>query len=163
MAKNFKLAVVAIVVSAISSSMLTATLVKPKWQEMIFTLEVTENERLDIGSSGHSHGDIDVVRGDLIVSGKKIGSLTSLRQVIDINEADGSIEEDRMATSVVELDGGTINLQMLYSGIYGKPTAGHDEVVITGGTGKYVGIRGEASWILNADGHRDMKLHYSLD
>lgn len=158
----------AVVLSFISTGIAIAALVtvqnsKPTWQEMTFTFEVTEDERFDIGATSHSHGDIDVIRGDLVSDGKVIGELISLRTVIDINEPSGTLEEDRMATTQLDFENGTINLQLLYTGVYGVPTSGHNEVAITGGTGDYVGIRGEASWVLNADGDRDMVLHYTLD
>lgn len=165
--KNKTFAVVtvltAVLLSAATNLFLLQNSQNKEWVTAEYTYRLVENTRTDLGADGSSTADMDLIRATLLVGGENVGEMISLRTVLDVNENNGTTEEERFAVSVLDLADGTIHVQTLYEGILGQPTAGHDEVAIIGGTGAYAGARGEMSWILTDSGDRMLKLHYTLD
>ncbi len=106
--------------------------------------KTAEEKVLDLGPTGLSQGDMRVLNAPLYnESGKeKVGRLDLFCVVTD--PADESSEKAHMAecTKTFTLPGGEISVQ----GVEAYPTLSAPapgEDAITGGTGKYTGVRGE--------------------
>ena len=104
-----------------------------------------EVEVLDLGPQGATHGDMRVVNGPLYnKSGKhKVGRLD--QYCVTTDPADEPSEKAHIAecTATITLPGGEISVQGVrsYPKLSGLPSRGVE--AISGGTGKYVGVRGE--------------------
>ena len=104
-----------------------------------------ERDVVDLGPRGPGHGDIRVTNAPLYdESGKeRIGRVDLFSVLTD--PADEPNEKAHMAeaTATYTLPGGEISAQGLraYPQLSGPPSEGVD--AITGGTGKYAGVRGE--------------------
>jgi hypothetical protein len=103
-----------------------------------------ENKVLDLGAQGPSQGDIRLVNAPLYdESGKqRIGRFDLLCAITD--PADESSEKAHMAqyTKTFTLPGGQISVQGVeaYPNLFGLSPGVN---AISGGTGKYAGVRGE--------------------
>jgi hypothetical protein len=104
-----------------------------------------EVEVLDLGPQGATHGDMRVVNAPLYdESGKhKVGRLD--QYCVTTDPADEPSEKAHMAecTATITLPGGEISVQGVrsYPKLSGLPSRGVE--AISGGTGKYAGVRGE--------------------
>ncbi len=104
-----------------------------------------EIEVVDLGPQGPTHGDIRVTNAPLYnaTGAKRIGRLDLFCVITD--PADEPAEKAHIAecTKTFTLPGGEISSQgvEVYPELSGPPAPGGD--AITGGTGKYAGVRGE--------------------
>jgi hypothetical protein len=118
-----------------------------KKEHTAFTVLTKNRERkvVDLGPQGPSQGDIRVTNATLYnESGKKKVGRVDLFSVLT-DPADEPNEKAHMAeaTATYTLPGGEISAQGLraYPQLSGPPSKGVD--AISGGTGKYAGVRGE--------------------
>jgi nitrogen fixation-related uncharacterized protein len=115
-----------------------------KGRTLTVLTKTREEKVVDLGPQGPSHGDMRVVNAPLYdASGKeRIGRLDLFCVLTD--PADEPVENANMAecTKTFTLPGGEISVQ----GVEAYPTLSAPapgEDAITGGTGKYAGVRGE--------------------
>ncbi len=119
----------------------------------IFTLMTKSQShfQIDVGEEGHSHGDIRIFEGLLTEKNENVvGRYTAMQNTVSLaQKSDNSdeVHEDRFRTIIFEFDDGST---MIATGIshftVGEPRfAMNDPRVraIIGGTGKYVGARGQ--------------------
>ena len=131
------------VLRAVSASPDTAA--KERSSTLTVLTKTREARVVDLGPQGPTHGDMRVVNAPLYnESGKqRIGRLDLFCVVTD--PADEPNEKAHMAeaTATYTLPGGEISAQGLraYPQLSGPPSEGVD--AISGGTGKYAGVRGE--------------------
>ncbi len=117
---------------------------------------------VDTGEKGTSHGDTRAFNHELFEEGSDaaIGRLDGTTTITDIVEQGGTTVEYRSGTIQFTLDGGNI----LASGNYvaepdvAVPASGVVRA-ITGGTGDYVGARGE----VEISAEDDERVRYELD
>jgi hypothetical protein len=121
-----------------------------KKEHTAFTVLTKNRERkvVDLGPQGPSQGDIRVTNATLYnESGKKKVGRVDLFSVLT-DPADEPNEKAHMAeaTATYTLPGGEISAQGLraYPQLSGVPSRGVD--AISGGTGKYAGVRGEVEF-----------------
>ena len=134
------------VLRAVSASPETATAnAKARSTTLTVLTKTRELKVLDLGPQGASHGDIRALNAPLYnESGKqKVGRVDLFCVVTD--PADKPNEKVHMAECTVTytLPGGEISVQGVnaYPKLPEHPAKGVD--AITGGTGKYAGVRGE--------------------
>lgn len=104
-----------------------------------------EREVADLGPRGPNHGDIRVTNAPLYdASGKeRIGRVDLFSVLTDPADEPNEKAHMAQATATYTLPGGEISAQGLraYPQLSGPSSEGVD--AITGGTGKYAGVRGE--------------------
>jgi hypothetical protein len=95
-------------------------------------------------------------------SGKRVGLLSGQQEDIDV-DIDANRKETRLRTLIFRLRGGQIVAQgkVPYPVAGGKFRPGKAfTIAITGGTGKYIGARGEVVSILKTDGTYRQKFRF---
>jgi len=125
-----------------------------------FTLQSSKAhlERLPVGPSGHAMGDLVAFVAPVTRDGKPDGTLSGTLVTVDM-PGDGIGEESfesRISTIVIRF-GPTDCITLSGSAVY--PTTASEMVksapqvrAITGGTGAYMGARGQVTTTHNADG-----------
>lgn len=95
-------------------------------------------------------------------SGKKVGRLVGQQELFDV-KVEGDDIETRLRTLIFDLKGG----QIIAEGVSNYPIKGGKfqlgkafTIAITGGTGAYVGVRGELVSILKSDGTYRQKFRF---
>ncbi|MBM3689726.1 MAG: hypothetical protein FJW80_08750 [Actinobacteria bacterium] len=95
-------------------------------------------------------------------SGKKVGRLVGQQELFDV-KVEGDDIETRLRTIIFDLKGGQIIAEGVsnYPSKSGKFRPGKAfTIAITGGTGAYVGVRGELVSILKSDGTYRQKFRF---
>lgn len=120
----------------------------------IFTL-IAKSEslyELDVVEDGHSHGDIKIFEGSFTDKKNKniVGRFTAMHETVSVPQKNGDreqVHEDRFRTIMLEFDdGSTILVKGLTHFSIGKSRMDMNEsrgAAIIGGTGKYIGARGQ--------------------
>lgn len=150
-----KLSVVSIALMAVfQASGLHAAQIKTK---LTIHQEKPSLVHVDLGKKGHTHGDM--LAFDAKIHGKKglKGKLSGIIFTVDIPEKDHEIFQDRIVSMVFDL--GEANT-IVVSGKSVYPHRGELEMVpdnpqiraIIGGTGTYIGARGQISTTRKKDG-----------
>jgi len=96
-------------------------------------------------------------------SGKKVGRLVGQQELFDV-KVEGDDIETRLRTIIFDLKGG----QIIAEGVSNYPSKSGGKfrpgkaftIAITGGTGAYVGVRGELVSILKSDGTYRQKFRF---
>lgn len=121
-------------------------------------------ETIDGGDGGASQGDVRPFSATLVdaESGEEVGRLDGDQVITAVEEGDETTVEYRFGTLQFTLDGGTI----VASGIYvAEPDAAVPAEpgtrAIVGGTGDYVGARGEVRTVAEGDENR-IELDFEL-
>ncbi len=122
--------------------------------------------QIDVGEEGHSHGDIKVFEGSLMDKKKEniVGRYTGKLDFLSLPQKNGSpdqVHEDRFRTIVFEFDdGSTIVIKGLSHYSFGESFMDIDDprdAAIIGGTGIYIGARGQVSTTRITDIHYEYK------
>jgi hypothetical protein len=106
--------------------------------------------RVDIGQKGQSHGDLMAFDATVQVTNGEKGKLSGFVLTVDIPEKEHEVFQDRIVSMV--FDFGNANT-LVISGKSVFPHSGELEIAknnpqiraIVGGTGKYIGARGQIS------------------
>lgn len=112
---------------------------------------------VDLGQEGHSHGDLLAFDAPVQATNGDKGKLSGFILTVDIPEKDHEIFQDRIVSMVFDL--GDANT-LVISGKSVYPHRGELEMVknnpqiraVIGGTGKYIGARGQISTTRDEDG-----------
>jgi hypothetical protein len=112
---------------------------------------------VDLGQDGHSHGDLLAFDAPIQATNGEKGKVSGFVLTVDIPEMEHEIFQDRIASIVFDL--GNANT-LVISGNAVYPHQGELEMVknnpqiraVVGGTGKYIGARGQVSTTRDADG-----------
>jgi len=112
---------------------------------------------VDLGSAGHSHGDMLAFDAEIKSSTGQKGKLSGIILTVDIPEKEHEVFQDRIVHMVFDM--GQANT-IVVSGKSVYPHTGELEMVknnpqiraIIGGTGKYIGARGQVSTTRDDDG-----------
>ncbi len=113
---------------------------------------------VDVGQPGASHGDILAFEAAIAREDGKAGTLRGMLTTVDIPDGDDLLE-DRVGQLVFDLGDGDM-LVVAGSSVYPPggvemaAEAGQVRAVI-GGTGAFIGARGQVTTIRAADGHYD--------
>ncbi|MDG2223733.1 MAG: hypothetical protein P8L85_20310 [Rubripirellula sp.] len=112
---------------------------------------------VDLGQDGHSHGDLLAFDAPVQATNGDKGKLSGFVLTVDIPEKDHEVFQDRIVSMVFDL--GDANT-LVISGKSVYPHRGELEMAknnpqiraIIGGTGKYIGARGQISTTRDDDG-----------
>ena len=112
---------------------------------------------VDLGQDGHSHGDLLAFDAPIQATNGEKGKVSGFVLTVDIPEKEHEVFQDRIASIVFDL--GNANTRVI-SGKSVYPHQGELEMVknnpqiraVVGGTGKYVGARGQVSTTRDDDG-----------
>lgn len=112
---------------------------------------------VDLGQEGHSHGDLLAFDAPVQATNGDKGKLSGFVLTVDIPEKEHEVFQDRIVSMVFEL--GDANT-LVISGKSVYPHRGELEMAknnpqiraIVGGTGKYIGARGQISTTRDEDG-----------
>lgn len=113
---------------------------------------------VDVGSEGSSHGDILAFEATITREDGTAGILRGMLTTVDIPAGDDLIE-DRVGQLVFDLgDGGMLIVagSSVYSSGSVEMAAGNAQVrAVIGGTGDFIGARGQVTTVRAEDGHYD--------
>lgn len=114
---------------------------------------------VDVGKKGKSHGDMLAFEASISTEGGEEGVLTGILITVDLPDDQGDVFEDRIGNLVFEFgDGDSIVVAgpSDYAPNAAEMNANHPQVrAVIGGTGKYIGARGQVTTIRNEDGTYD--------
>jgi hypothetical protein len=113
---------------------------------------------VDVGKDGSSHGDILAFEATIAREDGTAGILRGMLTTVDIPEGD-DVLEDRVGQLVFDLGGGDM-LVVAGSSVYPpgsvEMAAGNAQIrAVIGGTGDFIGARGQVTTIRAEDGHYD--------
>lgn len=126
------------------------------------TLKVRQEQpvlvTVDVGTPGSSHGDILAFEADIAREDGTAGTLRGLLTTVDIPDGD-DVLEDRVGQLVFDLGDGDM-LIVTGSSVYpsGSVEMAADNAqvrAVIGGTGHFLGARGQVTTIRAEDGHYD--------
>ncbi|MBN9021871.1 MAG: hypothetical protein J0H08_07220 [Rhizobiales bacterium] len=113
---------------------------------------------VDVGQPGASHGDILAFEAAIAREDGKAGTLRGMLTTVDIPDGDDLLE-DRVGQLVFDLGDGDM---LVVAGTSVYPSGGVEMAVdagqvraVIGGTGAFIGARGQVTTIRAADGHYD--------
>jgi len=113
-------------------------------------------ESVDLRDAGHGHGDMLAFEAAITADDGAVGTLRGILITVDLPDAAGDAFEDRIGQIVFDLgDGNSIVVvgASVYAEATTEMTADQPQVrVVVGGTGKYLGARGQVSTTRNSDG-----------
>lgn len=112
---------------------------------------------VDLGQDGHSHGDLLAFDAPIQGTNGEQGTISGFVLTVDIPEGEHEVFQDRIVSLVFDL--GNANT-LVISGKSVYPNQGEVEMArnnpqiraIVGGTGKYIGARGQVSTTRDDDG-----------
>lgn len=141
---------------------LAATAVSSNAAEAKRTLKLHQEKpvlaHLDMGETGNSHGDILAFEAAISGENGLKGQMQGLLITIDIADGEDTYE-DRSGQIYVDLgDGNTLVVagRSVYKGTEKEIEAGVPQIrAIIGGTGDYMGARGQMTTTRNGDGSYD--------
>jgi hypothetical protein len=123
--------------------------------ELTLIQEAPELTQVDLGESGASHGDLLMFEAALLGEDGQNGTLTGFLLTADLPDDDGEVLEERIGSLVFHLDGE--NSIVVHGGsVYPdggvEMKAGNGQIrAVIGGTGKYIGARGQVTTTRNDD------------
>jgi len=118
--------------------------------------EVPVLTHVDVGGEGRSHGDM--LAFEAAVSGEDgtKGTMSGILITVDLPDADGDVFEDRIGHIVFDLggsDGLVVAGESVYAPKASEMNTGEPQLrAVIGGTGRYIGARGQVTTSRNADG-----------
>jgi len=116
---------------------------------------------VDLGKAGGSHGDMLAFEAALTGEGGAKATLHGLLITVDIPDGADTLE-DRSGQLYIDFGGGNsvvIAGRSVYEGGQAEMTKGTPQLrAIIGGTGEYMGARGQVSSVRNADNSYDHTL-----
>lgn len=126
---------------------------KPDSEKFTLFLEIQSHFQIDVGEEGHSHGDIIIFEGLLTDKYENVvGRLTAKHIIGSLphkNSNPNQVHEDRFRTLICEFDDSStivINGYTYYTiGEIMRIINDPRNTAIVGGTGKYLGARGQVT------------------
>lgn len=123
--------------------------------ELVLIQEAPELTTVDLGAEGASHGDLLMFEAALLGEDGENGNLTGFLLTADLPD-DGQVLEERIGSLVFHLGGESsivVHGGSVYpeGGVEMETGAGQVRAVI-GGTGEYIGARGQVTTTRNEDG-----------
>lgn len=114
---------------------------------------------VDIGVAGQTHGDMLAFEAPLTATDGTTGVLRGILITVDLPDADGDVHEDRIGQLYFDLGGGD-TLVVAGGTVYPDQTAemvtGKEQVrAVIGGTGKFIGARGQVTTLRDGGGTYD--------
>lgn len=113
---------------------------------------------LDIGAGGASHGDILAFEAAISAEDNRKGVMFGMLTTVDIAEGDDSFE-DRVGQIFMDLGGGhslVIAGMSVYKDNSREMDPGAPQIrAVVGGTGEFIGARGQMTTTRNGDGSYD--------
>ena len=139
--KLFALAIAALV--AAGSTLIAAPSASAEKASLVWYLERTYREVIDIGKEGDSVGDLTVTNGNISETrnGKAVGSYVTSQITVSVLIPGG--RQDRKTDLALTVGKDTIYATSLVAANAGTPPTKRTLMAITGGTGKYSGARGQ--------------------
>lgn len=116
---------------------------------------------VDLAIDGSSHGDMLAFEAAITRDDGTTGVLRGILITVDLPNAGGDLDEDRIGQLHFDLGGGN-SLVVAGGSVYPEATtemaAGAAQVrAVIGGTGDFIGARGQVTTIRDADGSYDHK------
>jgi hypothetical protein len=129
-----------------------------EWSEFKVRQEIPTLETIDIGDEGKSHGDMLAFKATISNEEGEIGILSGILITVNL-PTDQSAVEDRMGNLIFTF-GDSDSLVVAGASVYApdktEMNANQPQVrAVIGGTGKYLGARGEVTTTRNDDGTYD--------
>lgn len=123
---------------------------------------------VDVGLGEGSHGDILAFDAEVASAKRLIGKLSGMVTTIDIPEPGGLVFKDRIVHMVLDLDDAN-TLVMAGKSVYpfdGSPDSEFEKNIpqtraIIGGTGEYIGAKGQVATTRNDDGSYTHELRFA--
>lgn len=113
---------------------------------------------IDVGAKGKSHGDMVAFEAKVHGENGLNGIMNGLLITVDLVEGDETLE-DRLSQIDIDFGGGdslVISGKAVYPGGESEMTKGAPQLrAVVGGTGKYIGARGQITTTRNSDGSYD--------
>jgi hypothetical protein len=130
-------------------------------QTFTIVQEKPELVHVDLGQDGASHGDLLAFEAAFVTEDGKQGVMSGIITTVDIPTAEGEFF-DRIGNIVLNFGG----IDSLVIGGHSVYTVGAGEMVadapqvraITGGTGRFIGARGQVTTTRRDAGHYDHKV-----
>jgi hypothetical protein len=124
-------------------------------QTLIIKQQPPVLEPVDLLVAGHSHGDMLAFEAAITADDGAVGTLRGILITVDLpNEGDGF--EDRIGQIVFDLGAGNsivVAGASVYAEATAEMTANKPQVrVVIGGTGNFLGARGQVTTARNSDG-----------
>lgn len=128
---------------AAGSTLVAAPAATAEKANLVWYLDRTFREVLDIGKDGNSVGDLTVTNGNISETrgGKAVGSYVTSQITARVLIPGG--REDRKTDMALSVGKDTIYATSLVAANGGTPPSKLTMFAITGGTGKYSGVRGQ--------------------
>jgi hypothetical protein len=138
--------VVTLVVAALvaaGSTLVAAPSATANNVSLVWYLDRTFREVIDIGKEGNSVGDLTVTNGNISETrgGKAVGTYVTSQITARVLIPGG--REDRKTDLAMSVGNNTIYATSLIAANGGTPPSKLTMFAITGGTGKYAGVRGQ--------------------
>ena len=128
---------------AVGSTLVAAPTASAEKASLVWYLERTYREVIDIGKEGDSVGDLTVTNGNISETrnGKAVGSYVTSQITVSVLIPGG--RQDRKSDIALNVGKDTIYATSLVAANAGTPPTKRTLMAITGGTGKYSGARGQ--------------------
>ena len=128
---------------AVGSTLVTAPGASAEKASLVWYLERTFREVIDIGKEGDSVGDLTVTNGNISETrnGKAVGSYVTSQITASVLIPGG--RQDRKTDLALTVGKDTIYATSLVAANAGTPPTKRTLMAITGGTGTYSGARGQ--------------------
>jgi len=112
--------------------------------------------QIDVGGSGRSHGDMLAFEAALTAEDGTKGTMSGVLITVDLPDAAGDEFEDRIGQIAFDL-GGSDSLVVAGESVYSPDAAEMNPAqpqlrAVIGGTGRYIGARGQVMTTRNPDG-----------
>jgi hypothetical protein len=121
--------------------------------------EIPDLTDVDVGKEGKSHGDMLAFEATISTTDGEKGILSGILITVDLPDDQGDVFEDRIGNLVFRF-GDSDSIVVAGASVYAQDTtemnANHPQVrAVIGGTGKYLGARGQVTTTRNEDGTYD--------
>lgn len=111
---------------------------------------------IDIGNPGSSHGDMLAFEAAVTTENGTKGTLSGILITIDLPEGSEDVFEDRIGQLVFNLgasDSIVVAGKSIYAEEESEMNTNHPQLrAVIGGTGQFIGARGQVTTIRNSDG-----------
>lgn len=128
---------------AVGATLVAAPSASAEKASLVWYLDRTFREVIDIGKEGDSVGDLTVTNGNISETrnGKAVGSYVTSQITVSVLIPGG--RQDRKTDLALTVGNNTIYATSLVAANAGTPPTRRTLMAITGGTGKYSGARGQ--------------------
>ncbi|MEO1190251.1 MAG: hypothetical protein AAFY02_00715 [Pseudomonadota bacterium] len=118
--------------------------------------EVPALAAVDLGASGRSHADMLAFEAAIQSDDGRSGTLFGVLTTVDLPVEAGDLHEDRLGHLVFDLGAGG-SLVVLGASVYAEAASEMEQSrpqvrAVVGGTGDYIGARGQVTTTRNTDG-----------